>query len=411
MPVLKSHILIVKLFSTNEKYRKELFVYLHSFYGFFMLNKIKLLSWKIILLRFVVYSFAIVGFGLCAAWLGVKLKLTNDPGGVDINDRYFQNVTISDSQRHTLLSDSTKLEGQKSLVYYKIITLGVLHPQNARIIMDYFRRTEDIHTVEHMLDAMRIYMKDSADYHKLVSDREKLFLYKTNSKSDNLFWWSSIEEWPVLKAAVSKDYKVIDTVAKLTDISPRIISAVLIAEQIRLFDSRREAFKKWIAPLRMLTTETSFSWGVTGIKDFTAKNIEKNLTDRNSVFYTGIKYEHLLDFKTNNPVQERFERITNIKNHYYAYLYSALCIKQLDAQWKHAGYDLTDRPEIMATLYNVGFINSVPKPDPQVGGSTIDIKGKEYTFGLLAYEYYFSGEMADLFPYPNIKKEVITAQK
>jgi hypothetical protein len=375
-----------------------------------MLNKIKLLSWKIILLRFFIYSFAIIGFGLCSAWLGVKLKLTNDPGGVDINDRYFQNVNISDSQRQALLSDTTKLEGQKSLIYYKIITLGVLHPHNARIIMNYFRKTEDVHTVEHMLDAMKIYMKDSADFHKLVSDREKLFLYKTNNKSDNLFWWSSIEEWPVLKAAVSKDYKVIDTVAKLTGVSPRIISAVLIAEQIRLFDSRREAFKKWIAPLRMLTSETSFSWGVTGIKDFTAKNIEKNLTDRNSFFYPGIKYEHLLDFKTDNPDQERFERITNIKNHYYAYLYSALCLKQLDAQWKHAGYDLTDRPEIMATLYNVGFINSVPKHDPQVGGSTIDIKGKEYTFGLLAYEYYFSGEMADIFPYPQMKKEVITAQ-
>jgi len=376
-----------------------------------MLNKIKFLSWKILLLRLFIYGFAIIGFGLCIAWLGVKLKLTNDPGGVDINDRYFQNVTFSDSQRHALFSDSSKLEGLKSLVYYKIITLGVLHPQNARIIMDYFRRTEDVHTVEHMLDAMKIYMKDSADYHKLVSDREKFFLYKINTKSDNLFWWSSIEEWSVLKAAVSKDYKVIDTVSKLTGVNARIISAVLIAEQVRLFDSRREAFKKWIAPLKMLTSETTFSWGVTGIKDFTAKSIEQNLMDKNSVFYLGSSYEHLLDFKTNKPDEERFERITNIKNHYYAYLYSALCIKQLDTQWKRAGYDLTDRPEIMATLYNVGFINSIPKPDPQVGGSTIDIKGKEYTFGLLAYEYYYSGEMADLFPYPKMKKEVITAHK
>ena len=157
------------------KYWKKKYVHLHSFYRFFMLNKIKLLSWKIILLRFVVYGFAIVGFGLCAAWLGVKLKLTNDPGGVDINDRYFQNVTISDSQRHFLFSDSTKLEGQKSLIYYKIITLGVLHPQNARIIMDYFRKTEDVHTVEHMLDAMKIYMKDSAVF-------LNLFLFGRNGR-------------------------------------------------------------------------------------------------------------------------------------------------------------------------------------------------------------------------------------
>jgi len=376
-----------------------------------MLNKIKLLSWRVILLKGAIYGFAIIGFVLCVAWLAVKLKLTNDPGGVDINDRYFQNITVSDSQRHKLLSDSAKLEGLKNLTYNKIITLGVLHPKNARIIMDYFRRTEDVHTVEHMLDAMKIYMKDSAAYNKLVSDREKIFIYNRNTKSDNLFWWSSIEEWPILKAAVSKDASVIDSVAKLTGVNARIISAVLIAEQIRLFDSRREAFKKWIAPLKMLTTESTFSWGVTGIKDFTAKNIEHNLVDKSSVFYVGKAYEHLLDFRTGNPDEERFERITNVKNHFYAYLYSALCIKQLDTQWKNAGYDLTDRPEIMATLYNVGFNFSVPKKEPQVGGSTIDIKGKKYTFGLLAYEYYYSGEMADLFPYPSMKKNILTAHK
>lgn len=368
-----------------------------------MLNRIKQLSWKVIFLRFVIYGFAIVGFGLCSAWLAVKLKLTNDPGGVDINDRYFQTVTVSDNQRHAILSDSAKLEGLKNLAYYKIIELGVSHPQNAKLMMNYFRRTEDVYTIEHMLDAMSIYMKDSADYYKLVSGHEKSLSYKNNANQSNLFWWSSVEEWPVLRAAVSKDYKVIDSVAKITGVSGRLISAVLIAEQIRLFDSRREAFKKWIAPLKILTSETSFSWGVTGIKDFTAKNIEHNLIDRNSVYYPGAAYERLLDFKTTNPDLERFERITNTKNHFYAYLYSALCIKQIDTQWKRAGYDLTDRPEIMATLYNVGFSSSFPKPDPQVGGSTIDIKGKKYTFGLLAYEYYFSGEMADLYPYPLMK--------
>ena len=378
---------------------------MHTFIVF-MLNRIKQLSWKEILLRFVIYGFAIVGFGLCTAWLAVKLKLTNDPGGVDINDRYFHTITFSDNQRKTLYADSFKLEGLKNLAYYKIIALGVSHPQNARLMMNYFRKTEDVHTIEHMLDAMSIYMKDSADYHKLVSGHEKSLNCNSNTHLNNLFWWSSVEEWPVLKAAVSKDYKVIDSVAKITGVNGRLISAVLIAEQIRLFDSRREAFKKWIAPLKILTSETSFSWGVTGIKDFTAKNIEHNLVDRTSVYYPGAAYERLLDFKTNNPDVERFERITNTKNHYYAYLYSALCIKQIDAQWKRAGYDLSERPEIMATLYNVGFRSSVPKSDPQVGGSTIDIKGKKYTFGLLAYEYYFSGEMADLYPYPLMKKKM-----
>jgi hypothetical protein len=375
-----------------------------------MFSKIKQLSWKVLLFRFFVYGFAIIGFGLCSAWLAVKLKLTNDPGGVDVNDRYFQHATLTDDQRHALLSDSAQLESQKSLTYYKILALGVSHPRNARNILDYYRRTEDIHTAEHMLDAMGMYMTDSADFHKRINENGKIFCER-NHNTSNLFWWSTVEEWPVLKVAVAKDAKVIDTVAKITGADPRLISAVLIAEQIRLFDSRREAFKKWIQPLKILSNETTFSWGVTGIKDFTAKTIEHNLIDRNSPFYLGPAYEHLLDFKTDKPDVERFERITNTKNHYYAYLYAALCIRQIENQWMRAGYDLTDRPEILSTLYNVGFGASVPKKDPQVGGSTIDIQGKKYTFGRLAYEYYFSGELAAEFPYPKMKKHLQTALK
>lgn len=375
-----------------------------------MFSKIKQLSWKVLLFRSFVYGFAIIGFGLCSAWLAVKLKLTNDPGGVDVNDRYFQHATLTDSQRHALLSDSAQIESLKSLTYYKILALGVSHPKNARNILDYYRRTEDVHTVEHMLDAMGIYMTDSADFHKRINENGKIFREK-NHNTSNLFWWSTVEEWPVLKVAVAKDAKVIDTVAKITGANPRLISAVLIAEQIRLFDSRREAFKKWIQPLKILSNETTFSWGVTGIKDFTAKTIEHNLIDRNSPFYLGAAYEHLLDFKTDKPDVERFDRITNTKNHYYAYLYAALCIRQIENQWMRAGYDLTDRPEILSTLYNVGFIASVPKKDPQVGGSTIDIQGKKYTFGRLAYEYYFSGELATEFPYPKMKQHLQTALK
>lgn len=375
-----------------------------------MFSKIKQLSWKVLLFRSFVYGFAIIGFGLCSAWLAVKLKLTNDPGGVDVNDRYFQHATLTDDQRHALLSDSAQVESLKSLTYYKILALGVSHPKNARNILDYYRRTEDVHTVEHMLDAMGIYMTDSSDFHKRINDNGKIFTEKKYNTS-NLFWWSTVEEWPVLKVAVAKDAKVIDSVSKITGANPRLISAVLIAEQIRLFDSRREAFKKWIQPLKILSNETTFSWGVTGIKDFTAKTIEHNLIDKNSPFYLGAAYEHLLDFKTDKPDIERFERITNTKNHYYAYLYAALCIRQIENQWMRAGYDLTDRPEIMSTLYNIGFVASIPKKDPQVGGSTIDIQGKKYTFGRLAYEYYFSGELATEFPYPKMKKHLRTASK
>ena len=36
--------------------------------------------------------FALVGFGLTAGYFAVKFHLTNDPGVVDRNDRYFQEI-------------------------------------------------------------------------------------------------------------------------------------------------------------------------------------------------------------------------------------------------------------------------------------------------------------------------------
>jgi hypothetical protein len=68
-------------------------------------------------------------------------------------------------------------------------------------------------------------------------------------------------------------------------------------------------------------------------------------------------------------------------------------------QWKDAGYDIKYRPEIVGTLFNVGFPQSKPKVNPQVGGSQILAGGQKYSFGSLAYEFYYSGELLYEFPY------------
>ncbi len=179
--------------------------------------------------------------------------------------------------------------------------------------------------------------------------------------------------------------------------------SVLVGEQIRLFNSSREAYKKWIGPLKILSVETTFSLGVTGIKVPTAQTIEKNLKDSTSVFYLGKPYENLLDFRTPNIAQERFTRLTSYKDHFYSYLYAALNVKQMNVQWQRAGYPISERPEILATLFNIGFEASVPKENPMVGGSGINIKGQRYSFGAVAYEFYYSGELFDLFPFKNAK--------
>ncbi|MEI6420555.1 MAG: hypothetical protein WCO30_02875 [bacterium] len=92
-------------------------------------------------------------------------------------------------------------------------------------------------------------------------------------------------------------------------------------------------------------------------------------------------------------------RITDEHDHYFAYLYAALFNKQIITEWQKAGFDISNRPEILATLYNIGFSHSEPKDDPQIGGAEIDISGKTYSFGGLAYEFYYSGELLNELPY------------
>ncbi len=132
-----------------------------------------------------------------------------------------------------------------------------------------------------------------------------------------------------------------------------------------------------------------------GIKRDTAVEVENNLKDPSLPRYPGAQFEHSLDFTTET---ERFNRIIDQHNHYYSYLYGALFVKEIEAEWAKAGFPIDNRPEILATIYNLGFSHSSPKADPQVGGAIIPIGGKNYSFGGMAYDFYYSGELTGEFP-------------
>jgi len=85
-------------------------------------------------------------------------------------------------------------------------------------------------------------------------------------------------------------------------------------------------------------------------------------------------------------------------DHYYSYLYTALLMRQFQAHWERAGFTLSNRPEVLGTLFNLGYQKSKPKTNPQVGGSTFKIGDRAYTFGGLCFEVYYSGELQEAFP-------------
>jgi hypothetical protein len=344
--------------------------------------------------------FALVGFGLTAGYFAVKLHLTNDPGVVDRNDRYFQE--IQDRYDQAAKSATSTIDYSEAKFFHDIAILSKYYPTNAYYIQNAYFESHNLKEAQRMLEAVNLHMQDNSGYLKEVGEfDESCAKAEQKVKGKSVFEWMNIPEWKDFKLAVAKDKPLIDSVAKVTGVEPRLIVSMLVGEQIRLFNSNREAYKKWIGPLKILSVETTFSLGVTGIKVPTAQKIERNLKDSTSVFYLGKRYEKLLDFRTNNVAQERFNRLTSYKNHYYSYLYAALNVKQIKMQWERSGFPINERPEILATLYNIGYEVSVPKENPVVGGSGINIKGQKYSFGAVAYEFYYSGELFDLFPFKN----------
>lgn len=213
--------------------------------------------------------------------------------------------------------------------------------------------------------------------------------------------WSETEEWGVLDASIRKDADAINRGAKDANVPARIIVANLVSEQLRLFFSEREFYKQFFFPLKILGSQTQFSWGVMGMKEDTAIQVENNLRDSSSAFYPGPSYAHLLDFTsttTDAIKQERFARMTAENNHYWSYLYAGLFIKEIETQWRSAGFPIEDKPAVLSTLFNIGFTHSTPNADPQVGGAEIDVGTNVYSFGGLAGDFYNSNLITDLFP-------------
>lgn len=354
-------------------------------------------KWVKIPYTILLYAFAIVGFGLTGAYFAIKFKWTNESGSVDRNSRQLE--AISEKYENAANADSLTRLHFKYDALNRIAILNKYQPKNAHQILKAFESGQEIIEVLKMLDAVDFKMKENQAYkNEIAAYKSTRYKYSPKRSQKSVFEWMNLEEWETFKVAVAKDQKLIDSAGRMTGVEARLIVSCLVGEQIRLFNSDREAYKKWIGPLQILSVESQFSLGVTGIKDFTAAKMEATIKDPSSVYYLGKQYETLLDFKTADTTQERFDRLTSFRNHFYSYLYAAVFVKQMKVQWERAGFPIENRPEILATLFNVGYPQSQPKKNPKVGGSTIVIKEKPYTFGMISYQFYYSGELMEMFP-------------
>jgi hypothetical protein len=354
---------------------------------------------------------------LACGFFAVKYGWTNVAGKVDENDQLYaetssklekiaEPVTTKVPQlivKTNIVDERFALEQENAC---KISIISNYSPKNAEAIESVTQENGSLAVTTNMILAATLRLKDVAGF----SDHSEYCesgqdgsvagaMTQSSLISGNAFLWSNGEEWETIEAAVLKDKDLINKTAKEVGIEPRLLASALVVEQIRLYHTQRELYEKVFKPLKILGTANKMAWGVMSIKEKTAIKVEDSLKNQNSPFYLGVDSENLLDFTTDNPTQERFDRLVNEKHHYYSYLYASLYLKEIETQWQLAGQPIGTRPEILLTLYNLGFDRSKPKADPQVGGSDLDILGTKYTFGGLGYEFYYSGKMAKAFSY------------
>lgn len=355
--------------------------------------------------RVFLYGFATVGVVFAGVFVAMRLHLTDVAGSIDSRNAYFTAVhkattLVPNALAATTASQSFTLSAK---TVCKIMTITSVLPNNGKMILDAYASSRSVETVERMIDAIILVTPSNTFLQDKLSKCDNL----SNATSTNLatpsnqtiFDWVISPEWEVLRDAFVKNKDDIDRASRETGISSRMIVSSVLSEQFRFFTDNRESFKQYFEPLKLLGNATKFSYGVAGVKIETALQIENNLKNKNSPFYLGQNYEHMLDYTSVDVDAERLIRLTDTKSHYYSYLYTALYLKQIMHQWETAGYPISDRPEVLATLFNLGFVKSSPKENPEVGGSTIVIHDRAHTFGGLAYEFYYSGELSDIFPF------------
>lgn len=376
------------------------------------------------------YTFAIVGFVFVGMFFAIRLKITDVKGSVDNLSQTFQNqaeenqiitgsftskIATSSGELDSIKIEIDKLTTEKDLKIKNLCSLEELSyiaPKNVDKILTVKKQIKSDLTVAQMVFAIKTYLTDSDGFDKNVADcminfdnrninEEKITARIKDGNSQNIFVWPDEDQWKTVSQSITKDKDIINKAALVANIDPRLIVSDLVVEQLRVYYSARELYQKYFEPLKILSNMNKISLGVMAIKEDTAAQIESHLKDKSSPYYLGEKYENILDYNQGqNVATERYNRLMD-NNHYYSYLYAGLYLKQMMTQWENAGFDISTRPEIVGTLFNVGFPQSKPNANPKIGGSTVQIGQNKYSFGRLSYEFFYSGELVDIFPYLN----------
>ncbi len=199
----------------------------------------------------------------------------------------------------------------------------------------------------------------------------------------NVFAWAHEPAWDSCALAVRRDLPAIRAAAAHAGLSPRLVALPAICEQLRRAESFRETYKRFFS--RFIPTG-NLSMGVTGLKPETLRQMAP---------YFPAADRAALDSLSDTALVARLKS----PDHSWSYLYAALCLSAIRTRWAASGVDLSRRPEIVMTVYNLGSGRCPPRNDPQAGGAIFRLGDKTYTFGSFAWEFYWSGILYPELPF------------
>ncbi|MDB4983943.1 MAG: hypothetical protein JWM20_122 [Patescibacteria group bacterium] len=334
---------------------------------------------------------ALIGLAFVGVFVSMQFGWTNVRGTIaERNNSFFKNIPKT---------ASANSNSSQAVILCKVHALANFAPQTAQNIENAYQQTNDGSLASAMFSVAALRFAGT-------SLQSNFDMCATATVPDltpvtqTAYAWADSAEWGVMKSAFVRDQDTINRAARDAGISPRLLLGGIIGEQFRFFTSERDSFKQYFEPLKVLASLSKFSYGIAGLKPETAQLIEDHLHDSTSVFYLGSEMENVIAYPDGSDHDTvRFDRITDTKNTYYSYLYAGLFMREVTNQWKAAGYDIAERPDALSTLYNLGFNRSIPKPDPAAGGAPITVNGQLYNFGDLGYQFYYSGELIQEFPY------------
>lgn len=336
----------------------------------------------------------VVGIIFGGVFFAMKYGLLNVKGSIEE-----RNKSMLEVDQNTLLKDKP-VDMQRRIILCEAKVISKYHQNLGDNIVYVWDTKKDSNLISGIIGNAILQIEKTNPEIKNEIEICSLGASDTSTPQKSIYHWANTSDWQVISTALMKDAPLIEQASKDTGVPERMIISAVIPEQFRFFSSNRESYKRYFEPLKLLGTMTTFSLGVSGIKPDTALQIENHIKDIQSKYYLGAEYEHILDYPTGSDHDtELYSRLTDTKNHYYQYLYTALYIKQIEAQWLRKGYDLSYRPDILSTLFNLGFYRSNPSDHPEVGGASINVGGKIMSFGQIGSEFYFSGELIDIFPY------------